>query len=136
VSADEPSDRGGFPPLPGSADEKLERNEPMKKTIDRVAAAALAAALAVVLSAGAALAAKAVPGEKVNLNTATAEQLQTLPGVGAKLAARIIEYREKSGGLKSAEELMNVRGVAEKSFQKLRPHVTVGEAESRDGTSR
>ena len=64
-------------------------------------------------------------GALVNLNTATAEQLDRLPGVGPKTVALIIEYREKNGGFKKVEDLMNVRGIGEKSFLKLRPLVTV-----------
>ena len=61
----------------------------------------------------------------LNLNTATAAELTTLPGIGAKTAERIIEYRQKSGGFKKVEELMNVRGVGEKSFLKLKSLITV-----------
>ena len=61
----------------------------------------------------------------VNLNSATAAQLETLPGIGKATAARIIEYREKSGGFKKIEELMNVRGIGEKSFLTLKPLITV-----------
>jgi competence protein ComEA len=63
----------------------------------------------------------------VNLNTATAAQIATLPGIGDKAAERIIEYREKNGGFKKPEELMNVKGIGEKSFLKLKALVTVGE---------
>ena len=61
----------------------------------------------------------------VNLNTATAAQLETLPGIGARTAERIVEYRTKNGGFKKIEELMNVRGVGEKSFLKLKALITV-----------
>ena len=61
----------------------------------------------------------------VNLNTATAEQLATIPGVGPKMAERIIDYRQKNGSFKKIEELMNVQGIGEKSFLKLRTLVTV-----------
>jgi competence protein ComEA len=66
----------------------------------------------------------------VNLNTATATQIATLPGIGEKAAQRIIEYREKNGGFKKVEDLMNVKGIGEKSFLKLKPLVTVGDAKS------
>ena len=61
----------------------------------------------------------------VNLNTATAAQIATLPGIGEKAAQRIIEYREKNGGFKKPEELMNVKGIGEKSFLKLKALITV-----------
>ena len=61
----------------------------------------------------------------VNLNTATADQLATIPGVGAKMAERIINYRQKNGGFKKIEDLMNVSGVGEKSFLKMKPLITV-----------
>ena len=66
----------------------------------------------------------------VNLNTATSSQIETLPGIGASTAKRIIEYRDKNGGFKKIEELMNVKGIGEKSFLKLKPFVTVGEAKT------
>ena len=61
----------------------------------------------------------------VNLNTASASQLEGLPGIGKSTAERILEYREKSGGFKKVEDLMNVRGIGEKSFLKLKPLITV-----------
>ena len=61
----------------------------------------------------------------VNLNSATAVDLEKLPGVGPAMAARIIEYRQKNGAFKKAEELMNVKGIGEKVFLKLKPLVTV-----------
>ena len=68
----------------------------------------------------------AKPAAMVNLNTATAAELEQLPGVGAKTAALIVEYRQKKGPFKKIEELMNVQGIGEKSFLKLRAQLTVG----------
>ena len=66
----------------------------------------------------------------VNLNTATAADLEGLPGIGAKTAARIVEYRQKNGPFKKVEELMNVRGVGEKNFLKLKPQLAVAPAKA------
>ena len=66
------------------------------------------------------------PAAIVNINTATATELETLPGIGARTAERIIEYRQKKGPFKKIEELMNVQGIGEKSFLKLRSQLTVG----------
>jgi competence protein ComEA len=74
----------------------------------------------------------------VNLNTATAADLQALPGVGAATAKLIIEHREKNGGFKKVEELMNIKGIGEKSFLKLKPMVIVApqKAERQDDAGR
>jgi competence protein ComEA len=61
----------------------------------------------------------------VNINTASAKELDALPGIGTKTAELIVEYRQKNGPFKKIEELMNVRGVGEKSFLKLKPQLTV-----------
>ncbi len=76
--------------------------------------------------AGAALA----PGAPVNIITASAAELDALPGIGAKTAALIVEYRQKNGPFKKIEELMNVRGIGEKNFLKLKPQITVGTAKA------
>jgi competence protein ComEA len=61
----------------------------------------------------------------VNINTASANDLEGLPGIGAKTAARIVEYRQKNGPFKKVEELMNVQGIGEKNFLKLKAQVSV-----------
>ena len=62
----------------------------------------------------------------VNLNTASAADLENLPGVGAKMAERIVEYRQKNGPFKKIEDLMNVKGIGEKNFLKLKARLSVG----------
>lgn len=65
----------------------------------------------------------------VNLNTADAEELATLPGIGPATAQKIIAYRESVGAFQSTEELMQVDGIGEKTFEKLKELVTVEAAE-------
>ncbi len=55
----------------------------------------------------------------ININTATREELEKLPGVGAALAARIVEHREKYGVFRRAEHLLLVRGISERRFRAL-----------------
>lgn len=100
------------------------------KRFSRFTAFAMALALAALTFVAPVLAAKPAPASKVNLNSATVEQLTALPGVGEKLAGRIVEYRQKAGGFKAANELMNVVGIGEKNFTKLQPYITVGERDS------
>ena len=102
-------------------------------TLRRFVAAGLALALAALVSVAPAMAAgKPAPTAKVNINTASVEQLTTLPGVGPKLAARIVEYRQKAS-FRSPQELMNVKGVGEKNFAKIESWVTVGETPKASG---
>jgi competence protein ComEA len=95
----------------------------------------LASVLAILLLGHAALVAQSAPapaaaskaaGSVVNLNTATVDQLDGLPGIGPAMAARIVEYRQKNGGFKKLEDLMNIRGIGEKNFLKLKPLISVG----------
>jgi competence protein ComEA len=93
-------------------------------------AAIPATSIAAQTKAGSRTAAKPTASTTVNLNTASAVDLDGLPGIGAKTAARIVEYRQKNGPFKKVEELMNVRGVGEKNFLKLKPQITVGAAKA------
>ena len=61
----------------------------------------------------------------VNINTATIEQLTTLPGVGEATAKKIVEYREQNGMFKTVEELMNVNGIGEKKYEKIKSLITI-----------
>ncbi|WP_026405555.1 ComEA family DNA-binding protein [Actinomadura rifamycini] len=64
-------------------------------------------------------------GAPVNLNTATVDQLDDLPGVGPVLAARIIEYRTRNGGFRSVDQLQDVNGIGASRFADLEPKVSV-----------
>ncbi len=63
----------------------------------------------------------------LNLNTASFEQLDALPGIGPVLAGRIIEFREKRGGFRRVEELLAIPGISERKWQELRKLVEVKE---------
>ena len=65
------------------------------------------------------------PPQPVNLNTATAAQLETLPGIGPGLARRILEYRCKHGPFKRPQDLLIVRGLSAKRLRLLTPLVRV-----------
>lgn len=79
----------------------------------------------VLLLTGAMAAASPQDDPKVDLNSATADQLQALPGIGPALAKRIVEFREKNGPFQKAEDLMNVPGIGEKKFLQLKDRILV-----------
>ena len=90
--------------------------------ITRACALALATACAVALAAQAADSQPGLTGT-VNVNTATAEELQLLPGIGAARAEALIELRKQRGGFKSLEQLKDVKGIGDASLERLRPYV-------------
>ena len=61
----------------------------------------------------------------VNINTATLQELQALPGVGATRARAILAARKERGGFKDVAELRHVKGIGERSLERLRPHVRI-----------
>ena len=65
-------------------------------------------------------------GAKVNINTASVEELATLKSVGAKTAERIVAYRETNGPFNSVDELTNVKGIGEKTLLKNRDRISTG----------
>ncbi len=87
-----------------------------------VAAPAGAAPAAGGVSSGGA----APTGAKLDLNSATAEQLESLPGVGPATAAAIVEHREAHGEFKSVDELLDVRGIGDAKLEGLRGLVVAG----------
>lgn len=69
--------------------------------------------------------AKAKESGLVNINTASSEELCTLPGIGASRAQDIIRYREKNGAFQSPEDIMKVSGIKQNAYDKLCDHITV-----------
>ena len=65
------------------------------------------------------------PTGPLDINTATAEELDALPGIGPVLAQRIIDYRTQAGGFRAVEELLNVNGIGEAKLMDILELVTV-----------
>ncbi len=64
--------------------------------------------------------------KKININTASVQELTTLPRIGPKKAAAIIEFRNKNGKFQRVEDIMKVKGIGEKTFLRLKDLITVG----------
>jgi competence ComEA-like helix-hairpin-helix protein len=65
------------------------------------------------------------PTARININTASASELEALPGIGKGLAERIIEHRQKYGPFAKPEHLIMVRGISEHRFQAIRDQITI-----------
>ena len=63
---------------------------------------------------------------KININTASVAELETLKGIGTKKAEAIVKYREDNGKFKKAEDLVLVKGIGDKIFTKISEEVEVG----------
>lgn len=67
------------------------------------------------------------PGHKININTATATELDTLPGIGPAFAQRIIDYRDANGPFQSIEEIILVSGIGNATYDKIKDLITLGD---------
>src|SRR5271156_1032434 len=74
------------------------------------------------------LATKKPPLQPVNLNTATSEQLQQVPGIGPATADKILQMRKSYGAFKSVDDLLAIRGIGPKRLEKMRKYLTVAKA--------
>jgi competence protein ComEA len=63
---------------------------------------------------------------KININTADAEQLATLPGIGTVKAEAIVKYRKNNGKFKNINDLKEVKGIGDKMIEKIKPEATTG----------
>jgi len=70
--------------------------------------------------------------EKINLNTATLEELMTLERIGPKHAQSIIDYRQAHGSFQKIEDIMKVKGIGPKTFEANKDKLAVGEADVRE----
>ena len=66
---------------------------------------------------------------KIDINTATLQQLQMLPGIGEVIAQRIVDHREENGLFINIEDIMNVSGIGEKKFEQIKEYIKVGDSE-------
>lgn len=69
---------------------------------------------------------KKPPAKPVNINTATSEELQQVPGIGPATAQKILQMRKSYGPFKSVDDLLAIRGLGEKRLDKMRKYLTVG----------
>jgi competence protein ComEA len=64
------------------------------------------------------------PWVRININTATADELEALPGIGEVIARRIIAYREQNGPFRSVDDLIHVQGISDQTIDEIRDLVT------------
>src|SRR6266851_675007 len=69
---------------------------------------------------------KKPPAKPVNINTATSEELQQVPGIGPATAEKILQMRKSYGPFKSVDDLLAIRGLGPKRLEKMRKYLTVG----------
>ena len=68
---------------------------------------------------------KSEPSGPININTASAPELEALPEIGPALASRIVDYRQQNGSFKTAAEIQNVSGIGPKTYEMIKDQITV-----------
>ncbi|MGB8493268.1 MAG: helix-hairpin-helix domain-containing protein [Candidatus Acidiferrum sp.] len=91
-------------------------------------ATSLLACLLILCCADTALAKKKPPVHPVNLNSASAAELQQVPGIGPSTAEKILQMRKSYGAFKSVDDLLAIKGIGPKRLEKMRKYLTVGKA--------
>lgn len=86
------------------------------------------ACLLILCCADAALAKKKPPAHPINLNSASAAELQQVPGIGPSTADKILEMRKSYGAFKSVDDLLAIKGIGPKRLEKMRKYLTVGKS--------
>ena len=79
------------------------------------------------------IAAPAQAGDRVNINSATIEELQSVKGIGPKTAAAIVAYRDAHGAFTDVDDLENVKGIGEKSLKKIEANLTAAKSDDHAG---
>ncbi len=69
---------------------------------------------------------EAAAAQRIDINTASAAELEALPGIGPKLAREIVAYRKEHGRFRARRDLMQVKGIGEKTYEKLEDFIRVG----------
>jgi competence ComEA-like helix-hairpin-helix protein len=113
----------------------LEINMPRRVSLGTLAFVLLVGALVLILAVGFAFAQDKTkklppPAKPIDINSATIDQLHSLPGVGPVIAQRILDYRKKSGPFVRVDDLLAVQGISSARMEKIRPYVMVKEVAS------
>jgi competence protein ComEA len=93
--------------------------------------ASLLALICCTLLIGAAAAKKKPPAAPLDVNTATAAQLQQVPGIGPTTASAIVQFRRKSGPFERIEDLLAIRGISARKLEQIRPYVAISKPAAR-----
>ena len=101
-----------------------------RSSVARLAFIFAAASLLFLFSGASRAQKKNLPAKPVDLNSASAEELQQVPGIGPATAKSIINFREKSGPFRRVEDLLAIRGISKQALERMRPYVTVSAPEA------